>query len=156
MAYFRNSSWLEDEQLKEDISKNIREGLQRAEIMDFLKRDLPQYAWSMRTLGRRIEAFNIKRIDRYVTVDQVKNAVQKELEGPGQLLGYRAMYKKVRQEHNLNVPRDLIHAVMVELDPEDLQERGGGGNWVHSLDGHDKLNGYQNSTFPLAVYIWLH
>ena len=27
-----------------------------------------------------------------------------------------------------------------------------GPNWVHSLDGHDKLMGYQNSTFPLAVY----
>ena len=27
-----------------------------------------------------------------------------------------------------------------------------GTNWVHSLDGHDKLMGYQNSTYPLAVY----
>ena len=27
-----------------------------------------------------------------------------------------------------------------------------GPNWVHSLDGHDKLMGYQNSTFPLAIY----
>ena len=27
-----------------------------------------------------------------------------------------------------------------------------GTNWVHSVDGHDKLMGYQNSTFPLAVY----
>ena len=27
-----------------------------------------------------------------------------------------------------------------------------GANWVHSLDGHDKLMGYQNSTFPLAIY----
>jgi hypothetical protein len=107
-------------------------------------------------------------IDRNVTVDQVKDAVQKELNGPGQLLGYRAMQKKVRQEHNLNVPRDLVHAVMVDLDPEGLEQRGGvgikknkrgkgnfttkGPNWVHSLDGHDKLMGYQNSTFPLAVY----
>ena len=56
---------------------------------------------------------------------------------------------------------------MTELDPEGLQ-RGGvgipkknrgkgnfstkGPNWVHSLDGHDKLMGYQNSTFPLAIY----
>lgn len=24
--------------------------------------------------------------------------------------------------------------------------------WVISLDGHDKLCGYQNSTFPLGVY----
>lgn len=142
--------------------------MQRTEILDFLKRDFPQYAWSIRTLDRRIQAFKIKRTDREVTVDQVKNAVQKELEGPGQLLGYRAMHKKVRQEHSLNVPRDLVHAVMVELHPEGLQERGGvgikktnrgkgnfttkGPNWLHSLDGHDKLMGYQNSTFPLAVY----
>ena len=27
-----------------------------------------------------------------------------------------------------------------------------GPNWVHSLDGHAKLMGYQKSTFPLAVY----
>ena len=27
-----------------------------------------------------------------------------------------------------------------------------GSNFVHSLDGHDKMMGYQNSTFPLAVY----
>ncbi|KAM7427620.1 hypothetical protein ABFA07_021268 [Porites harrisoni] len=56
---------------------------------------------------------------------------------------------------------------MMELDPEGLEARGGigakkkrqkgnfttrGTNWVHSLDGHDKLMGYQNSTFPLAIY----
>ena len=168
MAYFQNTGWREDEQLKEDMSKDVREGLQRAEILDFLKRDFPQYAWSIRTLDRRIEAYNIKRINRDVTVDQVKRAIQKELEKPGLLLGHRAMHKKVRQEHNLNVPRDLVHAVMVELHPEGLQERRGvgikkinrgkgnfttkGPNWVHSLDGHDKLMGYQNSTFPLAVY----
>ena len=27
-----------------------------------------------------------------------------------------------------------------------------GSNWVHSLDSHDKLMGYQNSTYPLAIY----
>ena len=26
------------------------------------------------------------------------------------------------------------------------------GLWVHSLDGHGKLMGYQNSIFPLAMY----
>lgn len=168
MAYFRNGSWVEDRELKEQISRYVREGLQRVEMLDFLGRDFPQYTWSIRTLDRRIQAFDIKRIDRNVTVDEVKEAVKEELEGPGQLLGYRAMQKKVRQEYNLNVPRDLVHAVMFDLDPEGLQERGGvgikkkrrakgnfttkGPNWVHSLDGHDKLMGYQNSTFPLAVY----
>ena len=27
-----------------------------------------------------------------------------------------------------------------------------GPNWVVSLDGHDKLMGFQKNTFPLAIY----
>ena len=42
-----------------------------------------------------------------VTLDEVKEAVGKELEGPGKLLGYRALHQKIRQEHLLNAPRDL-------------------------------------------------
>ena len=55
---------------------------------------------------------------------------------------------------------------MFDMDPEGLQglvpgkkerrPKGNftfkGPNFVHSLDGHDKLMGYQNSTFPLAIY----
>ena len=96
-----------------------------------------------------------------------ERVVAKEIDGPGKLLGYKAMQKKLRQEHELNVPRDLVYAVMQEVDLEGLETRGGVGNgrlkkkgkytttvpnFVHSLDGHDKLMGYQNSTFPLAIY----
>ena len=28
----------------------------------------------------------------------------------------------------------------------------GGSDWLYSLDGHDKLMGFQNWTFPIAVY----
>ena len=58
--------------------------------------------------------------------------------------------------------------MMYYIDPSGLVARGGVGrkksakekgnftslrtNWVHALDGHDKLMGYQNSTFPLAIY----
>ena len=44
-----------------------------------------------------------------MSVDDVKAAVQQEMEGPGILLGYRAMQNKVRQKHGLKVPRDLVH-----------------------------------------------
>ena len=57
------------------------------------------------------------------TVDQVEAAVKHEMEGPGKLLGYRAMYKKLRQVHDLCVPRDLMHAVMYKVDPAALEER---------------------------------
>ena len=94
------------------------------------------------------------------------DAVSGELHGPGKLLGYRAMHKKIRQEHGLNVPRDLVHAVMYDLDPEGLEARAVGAksrkrrkpkgcfsskgpNWVHSLDGHDKLWGTRTVLFLL-------
>ena len=96
----------------------------------------------------------------------MRQAIAEEMDGPGKLLGYRAMQKKIRQEHELNVPRDLVHAVMYDLDPEGLEARSvgekkrkpkghfttKGPNFVHSVDGHDKLMGYQNSTYPLAIY----
>lgn len=57
----------------------------------------------------------------------VKSAVKKELQGPGKLLGYRAMQQKVRELHGLNVPRDLVYAVMGEADQQGLEARGGVG-----------------------------
>ena len=62
------------------------------------------------------------------------------------------------------VTGDLVYTVMYDVDPDALAENilrrrkakgnfaSRGPNWVHSLDGHDKLIGYQNSTLPIAVY----
>ena len=44
-------------------------------------------------------------------MEEVKDAV-KELEGPGSLLGYRAIHKKLRQEYNL-VGRNLLSCEMM-------------------------------------------
>ena len=77
------------------------------------------------------------------------------------------MHKKVRQEHGLFVSRDEVYEIIKDLDPEGLKARSGigakkrrkkgnfsskGPNWVFSSDGHDKLMGFQNRTFPLAIY----
>ena len=156
---------MEDLNLKEELQKYVRQGLKRDGILNFMVRDFGDYASSLRTLDRRMRHFDIRYTNTDVTVKEVKSAVRKELDGPGKLLGYRAMHNKIRQEH-LNVPRNLVHAVMFNLDPEGLEARcptvkkgktkghssTKGTNWVHSMDGHDKLMGYQNSTFPLAFY----
>lgn len=167
MAYFRNAGWKEDHDLKSDLQKYVKEDLRRNEILDFVKRDFSQYAWSLSSLDRRMRHFEIYYTDNNVTVEQIRAAVEKEVDGPGKLLGYRAMQKTLRQTHELKVPRDVVYAVMQDVDPEGLEARGGvghpkqkkkgkyttkGPNFVHSLDGHDKLMGYQNSTFPLAIY----
>ena len=166
MSYFRNEAWKEDLQLKEDLQKYVGQLFKREEIPSFLVRDYSCYTWSVRSLDRRLRHFGIFYSDKDVTVDDVRQAVAEEIDGPGKLLGYRAMQKKIRQEHELNVPRDLVHAVMYDLDPKGLEARSVGAkkrkpkghfttkgpNFVHSVDGHDKLMGYQNSTYPLAIY----
>ena len=165
-ARIRNESWIEDEELKEVMKKYVSQGLRREEILDYLEKDFSQYAWSFRTLDRRLRAFGIHYTDKRVSLEEVQDAVRKELNGPGKLLGYRAMQNRLRQEHDLLVPRDLVHDVMFDLDEEGLAARcpvrkkgkpkghftTRGVNWVCSLDGHNKLMGYRNSTFPLAVY----
>lgn len=76
------------------------------------------------------------------------------------------MHNKIRQVHHLNASRDMVHDMMTYLDPEGLQNRllcfkkkkakgsfvTKGANWVHSIDGHGKLMGYQRDTFPLVIY----
>ena len=158
--------WEEDEALKNDLKRYIQQRLQRCEILDFVMKNYPYYKWSIRTLDRRLRFFNIKYIDRGVSLEEARDAISTELNGPGRLLGYRAMHLKLRQKHGLNLPRDTVYALMAEADPEGLHERrpgpkkkkkktcfvSRGPDWVLSVDGHDKLMGYQNSTFPIAIY----
>ena len=94
------------------------------------------------------------------------NAVAQELNGPGRCLGYRALNQKLRNEHNVKVPQHLVYSMLTEMDPEGLEGRAvnkkinrnkvpfssEGPSWVVSLDGHDKLCGYQCWTFPLCIY----
>ena len=76
----------------------------------------------MITLNRRLRFFKIYRHDKNVTVDEVSETI-KESEGPGQLLGYRAMYHKIRQVHGLNVTRDQVYLAMTDVNPEGLENR---------------------------------
>ena len=119
-------AWREDLKLREDMERYVRQGYKREEAIDVLKRDFPMYAWSIHSLDRRLRCFEIYYNNPEVSVEEVKDAV-KELEGPGKLLGYRAMHKKVRQEYNLHVTRDAVYNVMYDLDPECLEARGGIG-----------------------------
>ena len=131
-----------------------------------MKLDFSHYSRSLITLNRKLGFFNIYRHDKNVTVDEVTAAIKKKCEGPGQLLGYRAMYHKIRQVHGLNVTRDQVYAAMTDVDPEGLENRKPilnkkkmknmfspvRPNCVLSMDRHDKLMEHQSSTFPLVVY----
>ena len=97
--------------------------MRRREVLDFVRRDYPQYSWSLPTLDRHLRHFNIRYINYETPVDVVEHAVQKALDGPGRLLGYRAINQKLRTEHDMKVPRHLTYDVMAELDPVGLEAR---------------------------------
>ena len=49
--------------------------------------------------------------------------LKKELKGPSDKLGYRAMNQKPQMKHDIQEPRDLVYAVMRELHDEALNRR---------------------------------
>ena len=53
----------------------------------------------------------------------MKKAVKGELNGPGKLLGYRAMHLKITQKNGLNVTRDQVYDIMTDVDLEGLRQR---------------------------------
>ena len=88
--------WKFNTDLANDLDRYAQQKLRRAFVLDYMQRDYPQYRWSLRTLDRRLRYFNIYYTGD-VDPDDVVEAVKKELDGPGQLLGYRAMHLVVRQ-----------------------------------------------------------
>ena len=152
--------------MKESLRNYNRQGLQRKEILNFIVYDFREYAWSLRSLDTRLGCFNTHRNGKSVLTENVKSAINKELMGPGQSLGYCAMHLKIKNIHGLNVPRYLTYAAMTDLDSDGFKMRkpgnkkpkekgtfiSAGPSWVISLDGHDKLMGFQNNTFPITIY----
>ena len=99
------------------------------EILDLVQIKYPMYVWSPRTLTCRLQYFGIQFADYSVDIDDVhvREAVEEEMNGPGSLLGYRALHQKIREVHGLSVPRNLVYAMMAEVNPQGLEERGGVG-----------------------------
>lgn len=123
----RNSEWENDDNLRDDLQRYVLQNLSRREVLDYAERDYPQYAWSLATLSRRLKHFGIKYVNYDTHLQEVETAVREENNGPGQLLGYRSMHKKIREQHKLAVPRGLVYDMMTLVDPEGLERRGNVG-----------------------------
>ena len=120
----RNGSWKYDSILKVHITKYVPQGLEKKEILDFLQKDFPMYAWIYRTLTRRMSFFEIKFINYEILAGNVALAARKEIQEPRKYLRYRAMTKKIREVHCMNVLRDLVYEIMSNVNPEVLAARG--------------------------------
>ena len=69
---------------------------------------------------------------RYHSLRHVRSVENPSLPGPLSFFsqnygGYRAMQRKVREQHKLTVPRNLVYDVMSMVDPGGMTRRGNVG-----------------------------
>ena len=91
----RNGNWQEGQNLRDGLIKYVRQNLRRKEILDLVQIKYPMYACSPRTLTRRLQYLSVQFTDCSVDIDDVREAVEKEMNGPGSLLGCRALHQKI-------------------------------------------------------------
>ena len=85
-----DGNWKNDVVLEQDLREYVGRNLKRKEILDFMKRDYDQYCWSIATLDRKFRFCDINYVHYDTSLETVQAAVQKELNGPGKLLGFKA------------------------------------------------------------------
>ena len=64
----------------------------------------------------KMQYFNIRHVDLTVDVKEIETAITKEMENPGRLFSYRALHRRIREVHELYVPRDIVYAVQSDVN----------------------------------------
>ena len=72
----RNAEWQHDDTLKQDLEQYVCRNLRRQEILDFVSSDYPMYAWNLRSLGRRLQFFDLKYTDYGGEVSDVQGVAR--------------------------------------------------------------------------------
>ena len=96
-----DSNWENDVALEQSLREYVRKNLKTKEILHFMKRNYDQYSWRIATLDRKLRFFDINYIYYDTSLETVQAAAQKELNGPGKLLGYKALNQKLRMQHGV-------------------------------------------------------
>ena len=111
---------------------------------------------SLRHLKRLLRSMGLtRRFERTgeSPVADIITAIIHELNGSGKCLGYRAMWRRLLQEHQLHIKRDTVLELMWLIDPQGVQRRkakrllrrnycSAGPNYLWHIDGYDKLKPY--------------
>jgi len=105
-------------------------------------------------------------------IDDIVRAIQRQLQHSGGSIGYRTMWRRIQQEHNLRVNQETVRQLLKVIDPMGVERRKRhrlsrrkyitpGPNYLWHADGYDKLK-----PFGFAIHgamdgysrrvLWLH
>ena len=128
------------------VSQYFKQGYNHLEMLVFLK--LHGINISLSTLKRRLTSLGLSRRS-FVSDDELRSAIEKELGRSGCFVGYRKMWARLRMK-GIIVKRARVMTLLRELDPDGVESRrkkrlrrrayhAKGPNFVWHIDGHDKL-----------------
>ena len=134
-------------QLEERIFKYLDDGFWYKEILEFLE-FVHGYSLSLSSLKRILRRSNKKRRALRCSQQELSDAVERELVGSSNNVGYRRMDRIL-----ISKGREDVRKMVFDKDPEGVQLRkrrrlhrrkytSPGPNFVWNIDGHDKLKLY--------------
>ena len=133
------------------ITNYFRKGFLYGVILEYLKR-IHDINISLRTLKYKLKCYGLKRKTSSSAnlFQRIDSAILKEIQGPGSMSGYRAIWHTLRLKYGIFVPRNMVMNRLREIDPVGTAERTAhrlrrrkytslGPNDCWHMDGYDKL-----------------
>ena len=120
-AQKRKHSTTEDVMDREELRRLVEHyfhlGFENQVIVDFLN-NRHAARLSLATLKRRLRDYGLSRRGL-----DVGDQERREISGPGELGGYRAVWHSLRLNHHIHVPRVRVANILRELNPAGTRER---------------------------------
>ena len=111
-----------EDEMKQAIQYYFQRGFNYETILSFLEK-YHSITISRRTLLNRLKTYGLSRRGCNVDDNQIRQYIIEELDGPGRQSGYRAMWRRLKAKHGLNIPRSLVAHLLKEIDPEGSKNR---------------------------------
>ena len=75
----------------------------------------------MRQLKRVLRRQGLRRRKDHSNISEILNAIETELEGSGNNIGYRQMHQRLRIDYGHVVQKETVQVIIKELDPAGVQ-----------------------------------
>lgn len=111
-----------EENIYAQIKTYFNKGYRYEVIVDLLRK-FHGSDMHVRTLKRKLQEMGLKRRNNNVDIQIVRETIRREMEGAGELAGYRYVWHALRLRHGMHVPRRMVSAFMKEIDPVGVNER---------------------------------
>ena len=106
---------------EELIKQYFYDGYTYKEMVNFL--EIHEIKLSERHLQRKLKILGLKRKNIIEDEEIICRIIVHELTGSGRCMGYKSMWRKIKQLYKENAYRDTVLKIMHAADPEGMAKR---------------------------------